>query len=126
MPAIELVWDGGEHPFQLNVGELRALQAKCDAGPMYVLTRLLSVQWYVDDVLETIRLGLIGGGMDEALARKLVDAHVPAHRMHKNVPLAANILRHSIMEEDADDQPGDDSPGEATAGTDATTGPAEN
>ena len=68
-----LVWKGGEHPFWLRIGELRALQQHCDAGPFWVYGRLISGQWRVEDVRETLRLGLIGGGMSEKDAGKLVD-----------------------------------------------------
>lgn len=55
-------WAGGEHAFRLNLGELRALQTNCDAGPEEVFNRLRLGTWRVDDVIEPIRLGLIGSG----------------------------------------------------------------
>lgn len=72
MDAQRIVWAGGEHDFALRIGELRALQKNCDAGPELVLNRLRLGQWRVDDVLEPIRLGLIGGGMERGAAGDLV------------------------------------------------------
>jgi len=111
MQPVELVWTGGEHPFLLRIGELRALQQKCDAGPMFIMTRLLTGSWMVDDVIETIRLGLIGGGMDQAEARKLVNKYVGDGAYQKNVLAAVAILRISIME-DEDDPVGEPEAGE--------------
>jgi hypothetical protein len=69
---ITLVWPGGEHTFALRLGELRALQGACDAGPEQILNRIIAGVWRVDDIVETVRLGLIGGGMPDGEARKLV------------------------------------------------------
>ncbi len=56
----------------LNIGELRALQKNCEAGPELILTRLQAGSWHVDDVFEVLRLGLIGGGMPTGEAGPLV------------------------------------------------------
>jgi len=73
-------WPGGEHRFELRLGELRALQKSCDAGPEEVFNRLRSGRWRVDDVIEPLRLGLIGAGevsQQDAgpLVTKLIDQH---------------------------------------------------
>ena len=70
--GVELTWEGGEHCFLLTIPLLRALQHKCDAGPLWVLGRLQSGQWLIEDVIETLRLGLEGGGMDKDDARRLI------------------------------------------------------
>lgn len=58
--ARALTWAGGEHEFELRLEHLRALQDKCDAGPEWILARLSTKQWMVDDVIQPIRLGLEG------------------------------------------------------------------
>lgn len=68
---VELVWGDGLNRFALHIGELRELQKKCDAGPQRILQRLASVDWLVDDIRETIRLGLIGGGKTPSEAHAL-------------------------------------------------------
>jgi hypothetical protein len=70
---ITRIWPGGEHVFALNIGELRALQQACDAGPEQLFRRFYGGEWRVDDVKETIRLGLVGGGLGEIESRRLVD-----------------------------------------------------
>lgn len=77
----ELNWLGGEHDFALRIGELRALQDKLDAGPEEVLNRLRFGTWRIDDLIEVVRLGLIGAEMDKdeakALVMKVFDLHPP-------------------------------------------------
>jgi hypothetical protein len=67
---------GEEHDFRLAWGELIELQEKRDAGPAVVLARLSLGQWMLQDVTETIRLGLIGAGMDAVAAARLVRLNV--------------------------------------------------
>lgn len=100
----ELTWAGGEHEFALPIELLRALQDKCDAGPAWVLARLGSGQWMVDDVVATIRLGLEGGGMDKERARKLVKQHVEDKPLTLSVLTAQAILMLALYggEEDVD------------------------
>lgn len=69
---VTINWVQGEHDFALNIGELRALQKNCDAGPELILTRLNAGSWLVDDIFEVLRLGLIGAGMANKDAGRLV------------------------------------------------------
>lgn len=113
-----LVWDGGEHPFRLGIGELRALQSATGVGPLFLLGRITGSQWFVDDIIETVRLGLIGGGMDPSEAKRLTDRvfieNTPA--LHRSMLLATRVLRDAVMGE-PDDPAGDDPSGELTAGS---------
>lgn len=104
------VWRGGEHRFALPIGPLRALEKARDAGPHWIMSRLISGQWFVDDIYETIRLALIGGGMDEQQARQLADENVGHQRYYEHVPLATEILKDALMGE-ADDPVGELEPG---------------
>lgn len=65
-----------DYPLQLRIGELRALQAEVGVGPSALLNRLQFGEWTVDDVIETIRLALIGGGMSQKDAKKLVTHYI--------------------------------------------------
>jgi hypothetical protein len=66
---IELPYPDKLRKFRLGIGQLRALQERCNAGPAKIYRRLQEGDWLVDDVLETIRQGAIGGGakLDEAV-----------------------------------------------------------
>lgn len=94
--GVDLTWQGGEHSFALPIEMLRALQDKCDAGPAYILQRLGTQRWYVDDVVSTIRLGLEGGGMDKDDARKLVRKHVEDRPLSESVLTAQAILMAAL------------------------------
>lgn len=73
MQPVVVRWPGGEHAFRFGLGELRALQQKTDCGPEFLLIRINSGQWFVDDLREIIRNGLIGAGMKHVDALKAVD-----------------------------------------------------
>lgn len=111
--AEEIVWPGGEHPFRLGIGELRGIEQKCDAGCFVVMMRLISSQCKIDDVLSPIRLGLIGGGMPEKDAQRLVDSVLAETASPYTLTVtAAEILRRFLMW-DGEDQ---SSVGEQKAG----------
>lgn len=121
---IELYFGDTKRPFRLALKQLRKLQEKCadkikgERGPFVVLQSLLDGTWRPDDVVWTIQLGLVGGGMKEEDAAKLV-----AERFEERVGLydhtltAAAILRAAIIgpEEDKID------PGKRPAEEGATT-----
>ncbi len=113
MQPVELNWAGGEHPFLLPIGMMRALQDKCDAGPEWVLNRLRTGQWRVDDVVSVIRLGLEGGGMAKEEARKLTLKHVEEQPLTLSVLTAQLVLMASLYDR-GDDTVGDE-PGELAA-----------
>lgn len=113
--AKALTWAGGEHDFELRLEHLRALQDKCDAGPQWILMRLTSKQWFIDDVIQPIRLGLEGGGMEKEAARKLVQKFVEDRPLTLSVLTAQAVLMVALFG-DVDDQPG-----EPKAGVKATT-----
>lgn len=66
-------WAGGEHAFRLTIKDLRALQDRTGRGPEEILSRLAARTWHVDEAIEAVRLGLIGGGMAPEEAKRLVN-----------------------------------------------------
>lgn len=113
MRGIELTWAGGEHHFVLEIDHLRALQRHCDAGPMWVLNRLTSGQWMIDDIIQPIRLGLEGGGLSKEEAGRLVSKFVQPPLASFVLPARA-ILAEAIIGADPNDAD-DDAPGEQNA-----------
>ena len=107
-----LQWPGGEHDFALKLGQLRALQDACDAGPEEILNRLRLGRWRVNDLIETIRLGLIGGGMADSEARKLLMPLIEQQPLIEFKLTAIAILAAALLGV-ADDPVGEDQ-GEAT------------
>lgn len=119
MKPIELVWAGGEHSFLLRIDELRALQQKCDAGPEYILNRLHTKQWLVDDVVETIRLALMGGGMASEDCKKIIKQHIISQPLSQFVITAQLALANALYGVE------DDPVGESQAGAvDSKTNPS--
>lgn len=84
-------WGDGEHAFRLPIGGLRGLQTKCEAGPAQIHARLVDGSWRVDDIRETILLGLIGGGMTPT------DALVLVRRFVDERPLVENVLPATVI-----------------------------
>lgn len=111
MRGVDLTWAGGEHHFMLAIEHLRALQVKCDAGPQFILSRLADGSWYVEDVIEPIRIGLEGGGMPKEDARKLVLRYVEDRPLTMSVATARAVLMAALFGSE-DDQPGEMGAGE--------------
>lgn len=110
--AETIVWAGGEHSFRLGIGELRAIEQSSDAGVSVVLLRLIGGQWKIDDVIAPIRLGLIGGGLPEPEAKRVLDRVMGTNSPYELSVTAAEVLRRFIMWNT------DDAPGEGEAGED--------
>jgi hypothetical protein len=90
---VTLAWADGEYTFRLAIAQLRELQEKCDAGPLELYRRMFSGKWRLDDVRETIRLGLIGGGqVPPAAALKLVIRYVDDRPLMESVDVARVVL----------------------------------
>lgn len=104
MDAITLNWPGGEHMFALRLGELRRMQEACGAGPEEILQRLTAGAWRVDDIIEPIRLGLIGGGYPQKDAGLLVTRMMEQNPLHVFKLQAMAIVAHSLFGPE-DDRP---------------------
>jgi len=123
--TVLIAWAGGEHSFCLaKVGLIFDLESKCEAGIAVVFTRLGAGAWKLNDVRETIRLGLIGGGMAPDKALELVRNHVDEGPLTSSVLLAYSIIEAIMVgvkddpvgkqvEEDAGDRGGKAGPAEA-------------
>lgn len=119
---VRLTWGGDERTFRLGVGELDELDALCDIGPGYALALIESAgvhgNWRAKHIRETIRLGLIGGGLDQHVALRLVKRYVDAKPLGENLTTAANILRAAIV-----GVPDDPVPGLSGEGSNASLSP---
>lgn len=100
---ITTAWADGDYTFRMGWGELVELQEKTDAGPYVVLRRLYDGTWKMQDIVNVIRLGLIGGGMVPVDALKLVRTYVEARPPLENITAATAVLAAGLM--GADDEP---------------------
>lgn len=89
---VTVPWAGGEYTFRLTVTGTIELEQKCEAPFTVVFSRLRDGVYTRTDIRETIRLGLIGGGMDAAAASKMVKQHVDDAPVVDSLPLAVLIL----------------------------------
>lgn len=95
---IELAWGDGDHVFNLaKIGQVLELEDKCGCGVMEVFERLKSDRWKINDVRETIRLALIGGGKTPIDALNLVKRYVDERPWAESVRPAMMILMASIV-----------------------------
>lgn len=122
MDAIELTWPGGTHEFCLRLGELRTLQDRCDAGPEEILNRFRLGNWRVNDLIEPLRLGLIGAGLAKEEARELVVPLLDQYPLADFKMAAHAVLAHALLGPMDDNEDQDDASGEAVAREEDETG----
>jgi hypothetical protein len=103
--SITLTWADGDYIFRLKLGQLRELQEKCDAGPAEIYRRCVTHTWRIDDIRETIRLGLIGGGTTPEAALKLVKTYVDDRPLMESVLPAQSIIG-AVLSGVPDEEPG--------------------
>lgn len=126
---IELPFGAESRLFRLGIGQIRAIEERCNAGIPELLVRLeplvrgvqakltfrqllqgqLLGTWRIDDVREPLLQGLIGGGMGSTEAGVLIRAVFDEQISLNFAPLAYLVL------EAAWHGPPDDLPGEPPA-----------
>lgn len=112
-----------EYEFCLRIGELIELTEARDVGPQMLLYRLENGVWHPKDLIETIRFGLKGGGMDALEAKKLANHVVKEGYLIENLSVAVAILQAALVgvPDDMPEMP-DEEPGEPkTSGTESST-----
>lgn len=93
---IDLTWADGTYPFCLPLAQLEELQTLCDAGPAVISGRLEAATWRVGDIYHTLRLGLIGGGMEPVKALRLCKLYVLDRPWLENV-LPAHAVIQAVL-----------------------------
>jgi hypothetical protein len=107
---------GSSRHFRLRIGEAEELEQRCNAPIGAIMIRVASGQFAVADIWQTIRLGLVGGGLDEPRANALCKRyeHEPLY-YHAHIPAA--ILKAFLMGVDAAEDRGTDEGNEDAAGS---------
>lgn len=90
-------FNGQKTFFKLAWRELMKIQEACDAGPYVVLDRLVSGRWRLQDISEVIKWGLIGGGMPQGEALKLVETEVEGRPPVENLAIAQQVLGAGVV-----------------------------
>lgn len=123
MQPLVLRWPGGEHACRLGLSELEVIQQKTDCGPEYLLHRISAAQWRTVDLIEVIRNGLIGGGMDHVQALRLVRDAFDAHPVVSFKVPAQALLAHALYgppEDEGADRSGEQGPVQPTPASEKT------
>jgi len=95
---ITLAFGDARHVFNVQkIGQALELQDKCGAGIGTIYSRLRAGGFYVNDIRETIRLGLIGGGLKPVEALLLVERYVDARPWKETQLLAIAILTAAMV-----------------------------
>jgi hypothetical protein len=97
--SVMLVWGDGERRFRLAIGQLRELEEKCRAGSQEIFLRMAQGKWRIDDIRETLRLGLIGGGTPPTDAHMLIVRYFdpPERPKLEGVDPALRILKEALV-----------------------------
>lgn len=82
----------GEKTFALTDPMAKELEEKAGVGIGALYQRLMSAHFYLADLTEIIRLGLIGAGTSPADAQRLVDTYATGRPVMEIVPLALDIV----------------------------------
>lgn len=95
----------GTYTFRLDIGGLEELQEKVDAGPEQIYADIASGQWRVAHLRETIRIGLIRGGMEPVRALAMVARYAAEGYLADLKPLALNIIAAALVGAPDEDKP---------------------
>ena len=95
-----------ERDFALPAKMIHELESKTGAGLGELITRGSAHMYRFADIAETIRLGLIGGGMSPAEAARLVETYVSADGMplREAHVLALEILTNRYVGDQPEEQ----------------------
>ena len=89
---VRLFFGDGEYDFKLTISAISALQVKCQSGIGQIYTRVISGQFYSQDLLETVRHGLIGGGMAPKPAHDLIESYSDVVPLEDSQDIATAVL----------------------------------
>jgi hypothetical protein len=114
--SIDLPFGDAEYRFHLDIPRLKELQEKCNAGPPEVLARLADGRARVEDAQETIRLGLIGGGLPAQKALTLVQRYAGDDTpLVEVIATALMVLGAAVLGNPAPDPPPEPAEGNVDA-----------
>ena len=82
----------GDHTFALTDDMITELERLSDVGIGALYLRAVNIQFNIADLIEIIRLGLIGGGATPEQAMRLTDTYGRNRPIDELYPLALDIL----------------------------------
>lgn len=91
-PVHRQFFGDAERDFRLTPELITELERKTGRGIGGLCKSVFAAEFRHADVLETIRLALIGGGEKPEVASSLVAAYAATHPLAETLPLAVSIL----------------------------------
>ena len=99
--SVTLDFGDGTYIFRLGVDQIRELEKTLDMGLLRIFRRVNSDDCRLEDCEHTIRLGLIGGGMEPVKALRLQRKYVVPPLMPLREPVG-KILMPAIVSPEPD------------------------
>ena len=104
-PPTLTTWFGdAERSFALTPILIEELERKTGAGIGAVAKRLFAGQFSHRDMLETIRLALIGGGEKPQVAASLTEVYAANRPINEALPLSISIMETLFLGKAADEK----------------------
>jgi len=95
---VEIEWGDGPHTFCIaKHAHAFELEDKCKSGVAEIYERIRDSKWHINDLRETIRLGLIGGGMKPLDALSLVKRYFDERPWAESINTALVILMAAMV-----------------------------
>lgn len=103
---INAAWADADYDFRLGLAQIEELQEKTDCGLHFLFNRIGSGQWLIRDLRETIRLGLIGAGMEAPKAKTLIERYFDPGPYASHTATAQAILAAALIGAPDGEEPG--------------------
>ena len=85
-------WAGKERLFRLNYGGVLDLEEACSDAIGAIFLRVSTGRYGAADIWQTLRLALIGGGLDKVEAKHLLERHFDTYPLAENAAVAGDVL----------------------------------
>jgi hypothetical protein len=80
------------HVFALGRLQVAELERLCGSGIGAICNRVFRMQFSQAEVFNTIRLGLVGGGLSPEIAERLIETYAAPYPLEATYPLAVGTL----------------------------------
>jgi hypothetical protein len=90
--SVELSLGGGKRSFALGEPQIKELERLTGTGIASICRRVFHGEFFLADLTETIRLGMIGAGTDPKEATATMAAYVAGRPVSEFLPVALGIL----------------------------------
>ncbi|MFC3058805.1 gene transfer agent family protein [Paenirhodobacter populi] len=95
----------GEHAFTLTDPMIAELERLTGTGFGALAFRVMRHEFHLSDLVEIIRLGLIGAGTHPEEAARMVDTYAHNRPVSEILPLALDVLIARVGVQDEQEQP---------------------